>query len=354
MRTALRVVADGPAHDRDWDEAWARCATAVFTQSRHWAEAWREASGGRSRPAARRLVFSDGLPVVVPLAHRHLVRSLGSYYYGAPAGTTGGWLAPEPLGADRARLLLEHLVAALPALSWRLNPFEAASARLAAVVDAGGDPVEQTQVIDLSRGYAAVRAAGHKGHKSAANKARREGVTIRKGSSLADWRAYYGLYRESVSRWGEQATSDYGWPLFDALRRRQDEGVDLWLAELGQVIAGAVNLRSARIVTGWSAAGRTDRYFLHPMDLLLDEVVRDACERGLAWFDLGPSAGHEGVVDFKRRLGASTLPAPLVLHERPLVPYVRRAAQSAGAVKARAARLAGVRGPGDRPPAAGA
>ena len=83
----MRIVWDEPASPEQWDEAWGTCATATYSQSRDWSEVWEEASGGRYTAAAHRLVFSDGLAVVVPLTHRHLVRSLGSYYYSSPAGT---------------------------------------------------------------------------------------------------------------------------------------------------------------------------------------------------------------------------------------------------------------------------
>jgi hypothetical protein len=42
----------------------------------------------------------------------------------------------------------------------------------------------------------------------------------------------------------------------------------------------------------------------------------DACARGLDWFDLNPGGGHEGVDTFKQRVGAESLPCPIIKRER--------------------------------------
>jgi CelD/BcsL family acetyltransferase involved in cellulose biosynthesis len=332
------IVSDVAARPEEWDHAWAGCGTATYSQSRDWAEVWQRASGGRYAAAARRLVFSDGAVVVVPLTRRHLVRSLGSYYYGSPAGTYGGWLAHGPLSPEHARALRDHLLRSLPGLWWRLNPFEPATAELAADEESAGGR-ECTQALSLTAGYEAVWSGSHRSHRKAVNKARREGLTVRRGSKASDWESYYRLYRESVSRWGKTASSDYDWPLFEALRNRAGRGVELWIVERDSVIAAQINLQSGHVLTGWGAAGRAECFHLRPMNLLTDEIVRDACARGLDWFDLHPSGGHEGVIQFKRRLGAVELPAPVVTRERLLVPYVRWVATRAGALRLRAAHL---------------
>jgi hypothetical protein len=48
------------------------------------------------------------------------------------------------------------------------------------------------------------------------------------------------------------------------------------------------------------------------MGLLLYEAIREAASRGYERFDLNPSGGHTGVVDFKRRFAPRALPAPIV------------------------------------------
>jgi hypothetical protein len=277
--------------------------------------------------------------VVVPLTHRHVVRSFGSSFYGSAAGAYGGWLASRPLTPAHARALRDHLVRSMPDLWWRLNPFEPATAELAADELERTQELEYTQALPLGTGFEAIDADSDRSHRKAVRKARREGLVVRKGAGAEDWEAYYRLYREAVGRWGARATSDYGRPLFDALRRREGHGVELWIVERQSIIAAQINLRSRRIVTGWGAAGRDGCYHLRPMDLLSDEMVRAATDDGLEWFDLHPSGGHDGVVEFKRHLGAVELAAPVLRHERAFVPWFRWASMRVGAVRARAKGL---------------
>ena len=96
---------------------------------------------------------------------------------------------------------------------------------------------------------------------------------------------------------------------------------------------------SATIVSAWSATGFREQYIMRPMDLMMHEMIVDAGSRGMSWFDLGPSAGLEGVRAFKESLGAQVLPAPVLRHERALVPYVRWVARRAGRVRMRIAGL---------------
>jgi hypothetical protein len=60
------------------------------------------------------------------------------------------------------------------------------------------------------------------------------------------------------------------------------------------------------------------------VNLLLHDVIRDACERGFRWFDFNPSGGHEGVAAFKRSFGAECRPAPVVTIEGARHRLVRR------------------------------
>ena len=51
------------------------------------------------------------------------------------------------------------------------------------------------------------------------------------------------------------------------------------------------------------------------MNVLTAEIIRDACARGYAWYDMNPSGGHEGVEEFGRRWGTIELPCPYVATE---------------------------------------
>src|SRR5207247_1308386 len=81
-------------------------------------------------------------------------------------------------------------------------------------------------------------------HRSAENKARRCGISVRRASTDADWERYYELYQRTLARWGDSATSRYGQRLFRAMARRNSPDVGLWLAEAPGVgpVAGVERL----------------------------------------------------------------------------------------------------------------
>ncbi len=60
-------------------------------------------------------------------------------------------------------------------------------------------------------------------------------------------------------------------------------------------------------------AALEDYFTLRPVNLLLYEAIKHACEEGYAWFDFNPSGGHEGVRAFKRSFGTESRPSPVVI-----------------------------------------
>jgi hypothetical protein len=298
----------------EWDAAFEACPTATASQSRGWAEDWSQYTRGVMRPAPLLVRLDDGSRLVVPLTRQRRHRGLSSRYLAAPAGTYGGWLASGPLDEPRALAVAEWLVTRRTPLWWRLSPFDAQTVTLQSLAT---DP-EVTHAIRLEGGVSSACESASHGHQCAVRKAQRNGLAARRAESPADWDAYYAIYLEALGRWGEDASSRYGVRLFELLRRRGSPGVELWLATLddGVIIAGGLCLYGPRHVSYWHAAALSEFFSLRPANLLVHEMVLDACARGFRWFDLNPSGGHAGVATFKERVGAVALPAPVLIRER--------------------------------------
>jgi hypothetical protein len=214
----------------------------------------------------------------------------------------------------------EHLLRRHSDLTWRFNPYDATVFRSGV----RPDMEEDTRVLELTGGFDVVRRGYTKGAASAVAKALRHGVTVRIAAGVDDWCAYYRVYEDSLRRWGERASSRYGWELFDALQRRGSPRIRLWLAlHSGKIVAGALCFYAKRHAVYWHGAALSDSFPMSPVNLLMNEAIRDACGRGYAWFDFNPSGGHEGVEAFKKHFGAKPLPCPLV---------VRRASASAPSI----------------------
>jgi hypothetical protein len=265
-------------------------------------------------PRAEAVLFSDGTRAVLPLTRQRLARGVSYVDLSSPAGTYGGWLSADRLGAGHAELLVRHLLQKRRAVWWRVNPFDPLAASVA------GLPLQAdwTQALPLSSDTEGVCARAHHGPRSAARKAVREGVSVRLAQSDSDWHGYYRIYLQLLEHWGGRASSRYDWSLFDALGRLEGDQVRLWLADYGdRLIGGGICLYSHTHVSYWHAATLPKFRHLRPSDLLAFTMIEDACERGYGWFDFNPSGGHEGVVTFKKRFGCDSLAAPFISRQRP-------------------------------------
>ena len=301
------------ATNKEWDELWRESANSTYFHSREWAEIWSSYTNGRIQPAPRLVLFSDGAEALLPLSLERVAHGLAKRFLSSPAGTFGGWLSSERLGADHAHLLCDFLVTNFGNLVWRLNPYDEHSLQ----APIRGKVEDETQLLDLSIGFDAIHRRWTKGRGATARKARKArkaGVVVTSASDLGEFETYYEIYRDSLRRWGDKATAKYDWGLFQEICQRKSPYVILWLAVYqGKTVAGALCFYSKNHVVYWHGAALEDYFTLRPVNLLLYEAIKHACEEGYAWFDFNPSGGHEGVRAFKRSFGTESRPSPVVI-----------------------------------------
>src|SRR5215468_121045 len=298
----LSIARVRAAGDAEWSAAWLACDGATWFHSPAWARIWSRYRRGALRPAPRAVEFSDGRSAVLPLCERpgSLLRAGG--HLSSPAGTYGGWIAAAPLEKEHAALLLAYLASEVPGLVWRVNPWDAHAAELAR----GLGREEETRALDLAPGFEALERGFAPNARWGARRARREGIEVGVAVEPRDWEAYYAAYAASLARWGERAASRHGWELFAAIRDVDPEHARLWVARLrGEVIAGALICYAAQHAAWWHSAARAEHFAKQPMNLLLGEILRDACAQGLAVFDMGPSRELPGVERFKASFGGT-------------------------------------------------
>ncbi len=321
-------IADiSPATPAAWDETWGSCDYATYFHSREWNEIWCAYTSGKV--CGTKISFSDDRTAILPLSSEKAFKGLSTVYRASPAGTFGGWISADHLGREHASLLVDHLVQHTGNLEWRLNPYDPLALDLAA---AHGKH-EETQSIDLRGGFDAVETLWAKSGGGAAlrkvRKARKSGVTVKLATDLSDWQRYYGVYEESCRRWGESASSRYGWELFQDMVERASAHIKLWAAyHEKNLVAGALCFYARRHVVYWHGAALDDYFSYRPVNLLMHEIAADACERGCAWLDLNPSGELEGVRAFKKSLGATSLPSPVISVETFCTKWLRGIAGS--------------------------
>lgn len=293
----------------EWDAVWSACDHATYFHCREWAEIWQEHTGGRLCPAPRVVTFSDGCEALLPLARGHWPPGSGLRHLSSPGGTFGGWISADPLGLPHAAALGRYIIGSCPGLVWRLNPYD----ELQRHSGVRADIHDETQVIPLEAGFDRVIRTWTKGHRSAASKARREGVEVGVAQSAGDWIEYHRVHLDSIRRWGDRARTTYDRRFFERMGERGSPRIRLWTARhSGRLIAGALCFYAGRHVVYWHGAALETHFELRPVHLLMHDAIRHACDNGYAWFDLNPSGALDGVRAFKKSFGARAEPCPVV------------------------------------------
>jgi Acetyltransferase (GNAT) domain len=292
------------ATDGEWDRAWRGSAAATYSMSRQWAQLWCEHSRGYLEPQPIALEFPDGLQVVLPLAAARRYKGAVRHHFMPAGGGYGGPLATQDLSDEHCRAVALYL-RSLGNLDTLSNPIDP---RLWSLVDAEARCLQDTQLLRLDSTMAQIFSRWSKGAKSSTRKADRSGVSVRRAVGQGDWRAYFDVYQDTLRRWGDRATSNYPWPVFDALSRADAAEVRLWLAEHGgRIISGAVCLHARCHVSYWHGATLEEYFGLCPANAVMHAAIEDAVDSSRMWFDFGLSGGHEGVASFKRGFGAEAV-----------------------------------------------
>lgn len=291
----------------EWEELLSRCPCATFFHSPSWVEAICAAFPGYSNATciAR---SSDGRRAILPLVQswegkRSGLRGLESvppYCYGGPIfeGT------PDPDFIASATLaIVESSTVRAQEVLLHGNPYFALSIPgLRAVTGS------ETQIVCLSGGYGEVKKRYKTRHKSTLTKPKLSAITTTVGDCCNDWKEYFDLYQKSLQRWGENATSNHPWSVFDRLRQA-GPNVRLWLAKAnGITCSGAIVLYQFPRAFYWHGAFDSNYSKLSPNNILHDAIIHDACDAGYEAYDLLSSGSHVGVASFKDSLGATRVP----------------------------------------------
>jgi len=309
------------ASNNEWDQIWEQCDYATFYHSRFWAQVWVQYLKGKIVQDPLVIEFSDHKKALLPLSCHKIAGGLFRRYLSSPARTYGGPISLDSLEPDHIDLISQYLLNNCPNLILRINPFDSPLY----VKELQPTVSDETHVLDLSANMDDIFSSWTKGHRSAVPKARKMGITIRLGDSENDWKQYYEIYLSSFQRWGDQATSKYGWEFFKAFFELETPHVKLWLAEYqNKPIAGAVILYAKKhAVYGYSAA--LEEYFeMRPVNLLIYEIIKGASEGNYSWFDFNASGGHQGVINFKKSFGSQKLPCSIVDHQSHLLKFLEK------------------------------
>ncbi|MEZ4423549.1 MAG: GNAT family N-acetyltransferase [Gemmatimonadota bacterium] len=217
---------------------------------------------------------------------------------------SGGPLADD---ADVERALLDALVDAARAERARhveLRLLQDAPALRGAGFDVAGSVFHSE--VDLSDGEGVWKRVG-RDQVGKMRKAARAGVTVRAGTTAADFDAYYQVYLTSFHAFG---TPPYAARYYREAHRRLLPGreVQLFLAEHeGRTVGGYLLFRLGSRAVNKIAAVLPSAMSLGVFPALYGHVLDWCVAEGIDWLSYGTSApDDQGLVGFKERWGAST------------------------------------------------
>jgi len=300
------------ASENEWEDIFQQCEYATYFQSKEWASIWEEYTRGVLSPNPQMITFADGKKALLPFSQRKSLGGLLKHYISSPGGTFGGWLSPDNLTKDHARTLTNILVTKFKKITLRVNPYN----ELLAYSFQNQGKEDVTHVLHLADGYDSIYKQWSKNKGSMIrklNRAKRAGVIVRPAETWEHWHEYYSCYASSLKRWGNNATSRYTIELFEIMFKLKSSNIRLWLAlHDAKVICGAMCFYARKHAVYWHGAALSESFSLRPVNLLMSEAIKKACDEGYRWFDFNPSGGHAGVQAFKESFKAEPRRCPLV------------------------------------------
>lgn len=307
MNLPLKIISDSPVNESEWLKYCKNSHYATFFHTPFWAKLF-------SPPyviSTRKLIFNDGVDLVIPFVRRRLLGGIVKVYISMPASTFGGCISDSNLTLAHHELVLQHLKK-YQDLIWRENPYDPAMQDLR-IPNCQKD---YTYVIDLQGGFEQVLEKSDYSNRKAVKVAQKSGIEIEKAESLDKWDEYFDMYQESISRWKKReifSGVEYSRELIHKIFSMDGKYRSLWIANCkSRPVAGIVCFYWNKHAVAWHGAGLQEYFKFRPNNLLYMHAIKDACSNGYRWFDCNPSGGIEGVIKFKKNLGAVELQSRIV------------------------------------------
>ena len=223
-------------------------------------------------------------------------------------GTFGGPVLGADAPADAAGALLAEFAGAAASLRVGLAQVVDRSGRMRESHLPGFRRIEDTlQVVSLDASYEQLETRFKPSARNKVRKATKAGVIVRRAESEADFLAYHAVLDECSREWTIRPRP--GREFFSALSELDRNVVQMWLAvHEGDVVAGDLNFALHGTVLNWGNVSTDAAKLLAPNNLLHANAIEQGVRDGHHTYDLGTSAGMEGVRAFKSSFGTADVP----------------------------------------------
>lgn len=285
-----------------WDEILLNAKGSTYFHTYEWSKIIEQSFPNYSI-AAEAFIFDDGVKAILPfMKSKHFLGIKKSYISMFP-GVYGGLISNNNLTPERINQIYDHVVKKYPNLKIFGNPYIENYMPLLFHKDK-----TFTHILDLENGFEAIWKNYPKSHRYNIRKAKKDGVYITLAKSIEDYREYYNIYKDSLKRWGDKATSRYEFSLFENICNLRSNNIKLFLALVDETcVSGALLFYYGNHVVYWHGATLSSYLKIYPAKFLQNEIIKECCENGYKYYDFNPSGGHEGVVKFKDAFGAKRI-----------------------------------------------
>ena len=284
-----------------WDTIAAASPAATFYHTRYWHDIVVSAYN-EYKIATREFIFDDGAIAVLPCLSstkkslfKERVRLKSAVF-----GTYGDIISNKPLTEEQRSQIYAYLKKLNIGITIEGNPFSQSG-----MTDFFERQECFTQIVNIKGDEAIIKKGFDVGAKRRLNQALKGGVIVRTIGSAEEVKVYYNIYLDCIKRWGQNTIFQYLEPIFHAIFNQDSRFRKIWLEEkVGVIIGGVIVFYWNRIACSWHNASLQTYFDCAPNNILQMEIMKDAFKNNFLFYDLGISGGKEGVVAFKKSLGA--------------------------------------------------
>lgn len=283
-----------------WDQVVSRSEYATFFHTSAWAQIIVE-TYPHFHIATKGFMLDDGRVAIVPMVGTIERNRYFKWYESMFPGGYGGAVAERSLTQRETNTIFRQLASAATAYIHVMgNPYTDHNLPLSY-----SRSTQYTHVLSLAEGFDAILSNYSSEKRRSIKKAAKMEVEVSVAETEQEFRSYYEVYEDTLRRWGDTTLMRYPYSLFEQIYRHRSDAIRLWVAKVkGEIVSGDVFFYHNQHVVYWHGATRESYFSHHPAPLLMTDIIKDACQRGFRYCDLGPSGGLKGVENYKEGFGA--------------------------------------------------
>ena len=289
---------------KQWAEYADQSPNATFFHHPLWYAIWDTVYGWKSEA----ILLGADVNLIAPFLHRKRIQNIFSEYRSGPAGVYGGMfsLNDKPTSIDLVNLITNKysFVEIVDNINLPISTPTAASKKIV------------THIVALpEQSFSEMISGWSDSHKRVLKKI--EGFTFHVANCIEDWNDYFALYESSVNRWGDAASNQYPKRLFAEIQKLPKDKSNLYLVKKGEtLLSGAIVFGHNGRYNYWHGAASEAGLATGSSIWLQYKILERLKAAQAKLYDLGPSGGHNGVGEFKRRMGAKEVSIN-VYHKQP-------------------------------------